>query len=96
MRIASVEKILELLQKHDFDAVITDMGMPEMHGTDVVSAIKKRDPKMRVIVVSGWSAAEVENQFRDRPMPDQIIEKPINVETIRAALRRPQQHLQAN
>ena len=87
---------LELLQEHDFDAVITDLGMSEMHGTDVVSAIKKRDPKMRVIVVSGWSAAEVEQQFRDRPMPDQIIEKPVNVETIRAALRRPQQHLQAN
>jgi CheY-like chemotaxis protein len=38
-----------------FDAVITDMGMPNLNGKDVAKAIKAQHPSMPVIILTGWN-----------------------------------------
>jgi CheY-like chemotaxis protein len=36
-----------------FDVVITDLIMPEMEGIETISKLRKRDPNIKVIAISG-------------------------------------------
>ncbi|MGH9959368.1 MAG: ATP-binding protein, partial [Pyrinomonadaceae bacterium] len=40
-----------------FDAVFTDIGMPDMNGWELVTAIRKRSEKIPVAIISGWADA---------------------------------------
>jgi DNA-binding response OmpR family regulator len=50
---ASGEEALHVLEIERFDVVVTDLVMPGMSGTDLVSRIKARDPEQDVVVVTG-------------------------------------------
>jgi DNA-binding NtrC family response regulator len=49
---------LDLLQKKDFDMVITDLKMPGMSGLEVLKAIKILQPEMPVIIITGYFTAD--------------------------------------
>jgi CheY-like chemotaxis protein len=38
----------------DYDLVLTDLGMPDMSGWEVAAQIKRRDPELPIILVTGW------------------------------------------
>ena len=40
--------------KQGFDAVITDLIMPDISGVALISIIKKRYPDIPVIAITGW------------------------------------------
>jgi CheY-like chemotaxis protein len=44
-------------QSNDIAAVITDIAMPYMDGKALIRALKKMDPKIRVIAMSGLTSA---------------------------------------
>ncbi len=50
---SSGEEALQVLEVERFDVVVTDLVMPGMSGTDLVSRIKARDPEQDVVVVTG-------------------------------------------
>jgi CheY-like chemotaxis protein len=50
---SSGKRALELLKKHDVDAVITDYEMPCMDGAAVAHAVKQLRPTLPVIMFSG-------------------------------------------
>lgn len=45
---------LSLAQQKDYDLVITDLGMPNMSGRDLASALKTTNPEIQVVLVTGW------------------------------------------
>ena len=45
---------LKLLEKEDFDLVITDLVLPDISGVGIISIIKKKYPEMPVIAMTGW------------------------------------------
>lgn len=47
-------KALEMIEKHPIDLVTLDLKMPGMHGIDVLKAIKKNNPQIEVIIVTGY------------------------------------------
>lgn len=49
---------LELIKKSIFDLLITDVKMPGMSGLDVLREIKKTNPYLEVIVVTGYPTIE--------------------------------------
>ncbi len=53
------EKALELLKKDYFDLVILDILLPDIDGLDVLKAIKKDDPDLPIIVMSGHGTIEI-------------------------------------
>ncbi len=47
-------KAIELIQSHLFDTVLCDIRMPEMDGLEILRAIKRHDPSVEVVMVTGY------------------------------------------
>ena len=60
---------LEMLLKQDFGLLITDMDMPISGGLEIIKAVRRMHPGLRVIAVSGgkrdgdqnWSASALDH-----------------------------------
>lgn len=52
-------KALDLLENESFDIVILDFKMPEMNGIEALEAIKKVDPAVEVIMLTGHASVDV-------------------------------------
>jgi DNA-binding response OmpR family regulator len=50
---ASGEEALRILDRADFDIVLTDLVMPGMDGSELLHRIKQRNPDQEVVVVTG-------------------------------------------
>ncbi len=69
---------LRLLDKIEYDLVVTDLKMPHLNGFDLADAIKKKCDKTVVIIMTGLSPAETEH-LRQQPGPvDGWIFKPFH------------------
>ncbi len=49
---SSAEQALSLIAQGHFDLVVTDIGLPEMKGTELIYALKKMKPALKVIALS--------------------------------------------
>jgi CheY-like chemotaxis protein len=79
------EGLARLAEGVAVDAVITDLGMPEMTGWDVARAVRTQRPGLPVGLVTGWAVA-LEMSEDERRGVDFIIAKPYTIEGLRAAL----------
>jgi two-component system response regulator TrcR len=78
----------DALDKFDsakFDVVITDFAMPAMKGDELAAAIKSRDPKQPVVMITAHAEML---RSSDTPLAgvDFIISKPFLLENLREAL----------
>ncbi len=68
-----------------FDLVLTDLGMPEMSGWEVVEAVKSRSVKTPVALITGWGD-QLDSSKMTESQVDAVIAKPFRVEDIRRLL----------
>jgi len=47
------QEALVALQDHDFDVVLSDIGMPEMNGFDLLDAIRRLDGQIPIVLLTG-------------------------------------------
>lgn len=77
---------------HSINLVLTDFGLPRRSGLEVVAHVKKIDPSVKVIVVTGYLDAEQRAQLRDLKV-DAIMMKPTKpgqvVQQVRTLFDRP-------
>lgn len=71
---------LEKLQNEEYDAVFTDLKMPEMDGIEVASRIKASQPWMPVVIVTGYATTSAQQQATK--LGTQFIQKPLTPEMI--------------
>jgi len=62
----SGDEALDLIRKHPVDIVLLDMRMPGMNGIDTLSAIKKIDPMIEVIMLTGHASVDVAVEIMKR------------------------------
>ena len=62
---ANGKEAVELLEKQRFDLMITDLGMPEMNGEQLLNNIKGKYPDMQIVTLSGWGDVFSENNKRE-------------------------------
>jgi len=68
-----------------FAAVITDLGMPHVNGRQVALEIKNIEPKVAIILLTGWGQRLVaEGDFP--PYIDRVLNKPPKLRELREAL----------
>jgi CheY-like chemotaxis protein len=58
-----------------FDAVITDLGMPDVNGRQVAEKIKAASPRTTVIMLTGWGAM-LQERGQEASLVDAILSKP--------------------
>ncbi len=84
---AGIDAFRSSLAGNPFDAVVTDLGMPQVDGRRVAAAIKTDSPRTPVIMLTGWGQRLVADGERP-PNVDLVLSKPARIHEIRAALRR--------
>jgi PAS domain S-box-containing protein len=68
-----------------FEVVITDLGMPNVDGREVASAIKADSPSTPVILLTGWGQ-DLAAEGDIPPHVDRVLNKPPRLWELRAAL----------
>lgn len=74
-----------VLDNVEFDAVLTDLLMPDVSGWDVVRRARERQPGACIGVITGWSGDVDDAELCERGV-DFVITKPYSMQTLRAAL----------
>jgi len=68
---------LAKFKEHKPDIIISDIRMPNMSGNEMIEQIKKLDPNMPIVVVSGHGKI-----IKATPLSDIIFEKPIKFDKL--------------
>ena len=73
---------LEFLKNDDdIDLVLLDIKMPKIHGLDVLEMIKKQNPNVKVIMVTGYQSVDTASVAAQRGASGYII-KPFKADDI--------------
>ena len=82
------EMAIQYYYKHhkSIDLIITDQMMPKMMGTDLARAIKEVKPDIPVILFTGFSRQNVEEENEDL-MIDTVVMKPLIAKELAQAIR---------
>jgi signal transduction histidine kinase/ActR/RegA family two-component response regulator len=83
---ASVASALELAEKHPFDVIISDIGLPDASGYELMEQISRRHG-IRGIALSGYGMERDMQRSRDAGFSEHLV-KPINLEQLEAVIRR--------
>ncbi len=81
---ASGEEALKKLEESEFDVIVTDMRMPGMSGSELLTAVLQRYPGMVRIVLSG--TVEHDLVLRSAVTAHQYLVKPCDAAALRATL----------
>jgi len=92
---ADGEEAVELVEGHLPELLITDIKMPVLGGLELVERIRRTDPELRILIVSGYSEFEYARRAIELGVEDYIL-KPIDAEKLRAILRRIRIRLEAS
>ena len=80
-------EVEELLDKHEFNLVITDLKMPMVDGIEVLQTVKKKDADIPVIMITAFGTMEAAEEAVHRGAYD-FITKPFRKEQILVAIER--------
>jgi DNA-binding NtrC family response regulator len=86
-----LEAMSRIAQKR-FDIVITDVMMAEASGIQVLETAKKINPKVKVIIITGYATAELAREAMEKGAYD-MIAKPFKPADLRALVVRAMQEL---
>ena len=81
----SMQVALKFLENERFDALISDIGLPDGNGYDLVREAKKRQP-LKGIALSGFGAEEDVRQSMEAGF-DYHLTKPVNFQDLRELLQ---------
>jgi DNA-binding NtrC family response regulator len=77
----SARDALEMIEEKSYDAIVMDLMMPELEGTEALKAIKNRNGELQVILLTGYVTPEQVDQAMKFGAMD-IIEKPPDLDVL--------------
>jgi len=85
----SANTALEQVESGGFDAIILDLMMPGMDGLETLKAIKKKNPDLQVILLTGHATIEKGIEAMKLGAMD-FIEKPADLDKLTAIIKKAQ------
>lgn len=70
----------EMIQKENFQLIISDINMPVMDGSKLVQLVKESNPKLNFIFMTGYAVTEEIN--KSIKLADGIIHKPFSIDVL--------------
>ena len=77
----SGKEAIEKLRQDPYDVIILDVRMPEMGGVQVLSEIRKIDPRAEVIIMTGYASVDTAKEIMKLGAYDYVI-KPYAIEEL--------------
>ena len=74
---------LDLLAKRPFDLVVTDLGMPEMSGSELAYRIRQHHPRLPIVLLTGHTDAEDQSGY-----VDVVVKKPFQIKALEKTIQR--------
>ncbi|PYN12954.1 MAG: hypothetical protein DME05_20105 [Candidatus Rokuibacteriota bacterium] len=84
--VASGREAVDLISRQIFDAALVDIWMPEMDGLQVLEQIKRHDPALEVVMLTGNPMVETAVQALKSGAYDYLM-KPLNLDELQHLLR---------
>lgn len=81
----SGDAAIKMLERHNFDLLISDIRMPGKDGLGLLNFVKQHYPEMKVIVMSAWRRADVKEFVNNDPRMS-YIEKPFEINDLKDAI----------
>jgi CheY-like chemotaxis protein len=78
---------MKRFEREHYDLVITDKAMPGMNGDQLAVAVKGREPRTKVIMLTGFGSSE-ENDGECSEFLDMVVAKPVSGARLRKAIER--------
>ena len=72
---------MALFNKHRYDMVFTDLGMPGISGWEVARRIKASDQSIPVVVMTGWGAQVEEAKVKGSGV-SKVLAKPMQMRQV--------------
>ncbi len=91
---ADGEEAVELVERYLPDLLITDIKMPVLGGLELVQRLRRTNPDLRILIVSGYSEFEYAKRAIELGVDDYLL-KPIDVSALQETLRRIRIRLEA-
>jgi len=82
----SAQEAIRLLTSRPFDLTITDLKMPQVDGLELLKAIKRTDPEMAVVIITGYATVETAVASMKEGAYD-YIPKPFTPDELRLVVR---------
>jgi len=82
----SGKKALEILEKQEFDLLITDVIMPDMDGYQLSHIVKEKYPHIKIQLASGFTDERNKNKA-DEHLQKNLLHKPYNTQDLYRAVR---------
>jgi PAS domain S-box-containing protein len=80
------QQALQLLDKQQFNLIITDIVMPVMGGQDLADEVRKKNPSAKILFVSGYSEDRIGNS-RDSAPDAPLLRKPYTIGSLLMTVR---------
>jgi DNA-binding NtrC family response regulator len=78
----SASKALELIEKQDFDLVISDIKLPEMSGMEILRRVKKEKPELPFVMITAYGSIKQAVEALKAGALDYVV-KPFDVEELK-------------
>ena len=85
----SAKRAIEKVAEESYDAIILDLQMPEMDGLEVLKTIKKNNPELQIIVLTGHATVKKAIEAMKLGALD-LIEKPVDLDTLMEKIKKAQ------
>jgi len=80
---------LQNVEEHSFDVVVLDLQMPEMDGIETLKILKKKNPELQVILLTGHATVEKGIEAMKLGAMD-LLEKPADMTTLTEKIKKAQ------
>ena len=80
-------EVPEILEKHNFELIITDLRMPGLSGLDILKQVREKDRRELVIMITAFASLESAIEAFDLGLFDYIV-KPFRKERILKSVER--------
>jgi len=82
----SAKKALEILQKEQVHLVVTDIKMPQIHGIELISKIRKGHKKLPIVICSAYPGMKDDHELQFHKVAG-FLEKPVDPAVLKGKLK---------
>jgi CheY-like chemotaxis protein len=76
---------LHRVERERIRLVLLDLNMPGMNGVEVLRELRRRDPRVKVVLTSGYAGLDFDESFQPGELAG-FLQKPYSLSALRAAL----------